>query len=422
MYGLPTDTIRKEFRTRTVPSNGLNPVYNEEPFLFRKVSASNSRVAVNKLWPKFLFGELSFVRGAGICFVCALTGGATRLGCAADRRVWRDGQVDRSENPATRWSASRLSPHLTTNGSQLPALTTNRLLQNGSQNLRAWWLWRYAISCLFLLHRIVQCTVTIRIWKIVRYFLSRNFLLQFHQITNLRPLLLRCRFCRRAVGPDAVHVEGGEARQADAGHGHRRRRHQRRAYFRFVSESLSCNTKLRSSSLDSNRHWSFWREMRSSDGCNNKCRSFTSRHHRLHPGLQIDWECIFCSWIKWEFETHIMCCRLQKGEEWETSQHCGGEFNDTAEQTPCENRNQCHRNQRKGKRKERYDDQTWKTMQGFVDAMIQTGQVIYRSAVFLTLCLICLQRTPSLTPSPLSCSWPTSLTWSSARSRTRRWR
>ncbi|XP_032458176.1 1-phosphatidylinositol 4,5-bisphosphate phosphodiesterase isoform X5 [Nasonia vitripennis] len=37
MYGLPTDTIRKEFRTRTVPANGLNPVYNEEPFLFRKV-------------------------------------------------------------------------------------------------------------------------------------------------------------------------------------------------------------------------------------------------------------------------------------------------------------------------------------------------------------------------------------------------
>jgi hypothetical protein len=40
MYGLPTDTIRREFRTRMVPSNGLNPVYNEEPFLFRKVRNS----------------------------------------------------------------------------------------------------------------------------------------------------------------------------------------------------------------------------------------------------------------------------------------------------------------------------------------------------------------------------------------------
>jgi phosphatidylinositol phospholipase C beta len=38
MYGLPTDTIRKEFRTRLVPGNGLNPVYNEDPFVFRKVT------------------------------------------------------------------------------------------------------------------------------------------------------------------------------------------------------------------------------------------------------------------------------------------------------------------------------------------------------------------------------------------------
>ncbi|KAM9317409.1 1-phosphatidylinositol 4,5-bisphosphate phosphodiesterase beta-4 [Gastrophryne carolinensis] len=37
MYGLPTDTIRREFRTRMVLNNGLNPVYNEEPFVFRKV-------------------------------------------------------------------------------------------------------------------------------------------------------------------------------------------------------------------------------------------------------------------------------------------------------------------------------------------------------------------------------------------------
>ena len=37
MYGLPTDTIRKEFKTKTIPSNGLNPVYNEDPFIFRKV-------------------------------------------------------------------------------------------------------------------------------------------------------------------------------------------------------------------------------------------------------------------------------------------------------------------------------------------------------------------------------------------------
>ncbi|KAF6034895.1 PLCB4 [Bugula neritina] len=37
MYGLPTDTIKKEYRTKVIPNNGLNPVYNSEPFLFRKV-------------------------------------------------------------------------------------------------------------------------------------------------------------------------------------------------------------------------------------------------------------------------------------------------------------------------------------------------------------------------------------------------
>ncbi|XP_055329428.1 1-phosphatidylinositol 4,5-bisphosphate phosphodiesterase beta-4-like [Paramacrobiotus metropolitanus] len=37
MYGLPTDTIRKEYRTQTIPNNGLNPVYNEDKFEFRKI-------------------------------------------------------------------------------------------------------------------------------------------------------------------------------------------------------------------------------------------------------------------------------------------------------------------------------------------------------------------------------------------------
>jgi len=47
MYGLPTDTIRKEFRTRTVPNNGLNPIYNEEPFVFRKVGDRQRECAEN---------------------------------------------------------------------------------------------------------------------------------------------------------------------------------------------------------------------------------------------------------------------------------------------------------------------------------------------------------------------------------------
>ncbi|XP_044255900.1 1-phosphatidylinositol 4,5-bisphosphate phosphodiesterase classes I and II [Tribolium madens] len=37
MYGLPADTVRKRFRTKTVPNNGINPVYDDEPFVFKKV-------------------------------------------------------------------------------------------------------------------------------------------------------------------------------------------------------------------------------------------------------------------------------------------------------------------------------------------------------------------------------------------------
>ncbi|KMR05229.1 1-phosphatidylinositol- -bisphosphate phosphodiesterase classes i and ii, partial [Lasius niger] len=37
MYGLPADTVRKKFRTKIVPNNSINPVYDEEPFVFKKV-------------------------------------------------------------------------------------------------------------------------------------------------------------------------------------------------------------------------------------------------------------------------------------------------------------------------------------------------------------------------------------------------
>lgn len=38
MYGLPTDTIRKEFRTAAVPGNALNPIYKDNnEFLFHQV-------------------------------------------------------------------------------------------------------------------------------------------------------------------------------------------------------------------------------------------------------------------------------------------------------------------------------------------------------------------------------------------------
>ena len=38
MYGLPADTVRKKFRTKTIPGNAICPVWDEEPFVFKKVS------------------------------------------------------------------------------------------------------------------------------------------------------------------------------------------------------------------------------------------------------------------------------------------------------------------------------------------------------------------------------------------------
>ncbi|CAF5084457.1 unnamed protein product [Rotaria sp. Silwood1] len=37
MFGLQADTIRKEYRTKTIPTNGLNPRYDETVFEFRKI-------------------------------------------------------------------------------------------------------------------------------------------------------------------------------------------------------------------------------------------------------------------------------------------------------------------------------------------------------------------------------------------------
>eukprot|EP00112_Aurelia_sp_Birch-Aquarium-sp1_P001907 Seg1208.8 transcript_id=Seg1208.8/GoldUCD/mRNA.D3Y31 product="1-phosphatidylinositol 4 5-bisphosphate phosphodiesterase beta-1" protein_id=Seg1208.8/GoldUCD/D3Y31 len=37
MFGLPADTVRRKFRTKVIQNNGLNPIYDEEPFLFKKV-------------------------------------------------------------------------------------------------------------------------------------------------------------------------------------------------------------------------------------------------------------------------------------------------------------------------------------------------------------------------------------------------
>ncbi|KAK9876650.1 hypothetical protein WA026_014026 [Henosepilachna vigintioctopunctata] len=57
MYGLPADTVRKRFKTRVVPNNGINPIYDEEPFVFKKVvlpELASLRIVVYEESGKFI--------------------------------------------------------------------------------------------------------------------------------------------------------------------------------------------------------------------------------------------------------------------------------------------------------------------------------------------------------------------------------
>lgn len=57
MFGLPADTVRKKFRTRIVRENSLNPVYGDEPFVFKKVvlpELASIRIAAYEENGKFL--------------------------------------------------------------------------------------------------------------------------------------------------------------------------------------------------------------------------------------------------------------------------------------------------------------------------------------------------------------------------------
>jgi phosphatidylinositol phospholipase C beta len=56
MYGLPADTIRKEYRTKTIPANGLNPRYDESVFEFRKV---NIKKPANQTFSKIFYLDCS---------------------------------------------------------------------------------------------------------------------------------------------------------------------------------------------------------------------------------------------------------------------------------------------------------------------------------------------------------------------------
>ncbi|XP_063703185.1 1-phosphatidylinositol 4,5-bisphosphate phosphodiesterase classes I and II isoform X2 [Culicoides brevitarsis] len=57
MFGLPADTVRKKFRTKLVRDNGINPVYWDEPFVFKKVvlpELASIRIAAYEEGGKFI--------------------------------------------------------------------------------------------------------------------------------------------------------------------------------------------------------------------------------------------------------------------------------------------------------------------------------------------------------------------------------
>lgn len=57
MFGLPADTVRKKFRTKVVRENSLNPIYGEEPFVFKKVvlpELASIRIAAYEEGGKFI--------------------------------------------------------------------------------------------------------------------------------------------------------------------------------------------------------------------------------------------------------------------------------------------------------------------------------------------------------------------------------
>lgn len=41
MFGLPADTVRRKYKTKVIPNNSINPVYEEEPFVFKKVNRAS---------------------------------------------------------------------------------------------------------------------------------------------------------------------------------------------------------------------------------------------------------------------------------------------------------------------------------------------------------------------------------------------
>lgn len=116
-----------------VPANGLNPVYNEEPFLFRKVC-----LCLCAAWRCF--------KNLKIC----VSGGVTWFSCAALWRLRWKRKAARPTHFTLGWSASRIQTHLPQNRGQFPYVASYAFLQHRAQNLCPRWFWRY-VSCFSLI-------------------------------------------------------------------------------------------------------------------------------------------------------------------------------------------------------------------------------------------------------------------------------
>ena len=91
MYGLPVDTVKRKFRTKTVANNGINPVYSEgttagRPFEFHKVVhvADGVLSDVSIHWHRAFLHHLPSTKLPTIdVHLCIVSGGASRIGHAA---------------------------------------------------------------------------------------------------------------------------------------------------------------------------------------------------------------------------------------------------------------------------------------------------------------------------------------------------
>lgn len=91
MFGLPVDTRRKAFKTKTSQNNAINPVWDEEPIVFKKVEHLAQSSHINQA--TFFF--FASIKNCTV-FSPSLTGGSTYSCLTANSCIWGGWEVHRS--------------------------------------------------------------------------------------------------------------------------------------------------------------------------------------------------------------------------------------------------------------------------------------------------------------------------------------